>query len=148
MSSYVSNLVHFVWSTDGRRQLIRPDWKDRMFQYMGGILRNKRAKLLAAGGAEDHVHVYTSLPSTISIAEAANFLKSNSSKWVHEELGSSRFRWQTGYGAFTVSKSNEPSVIRYVQNQEEHHKRSTFQAEFRALLDKHGIEFDERYLWV
>ena len=149
MSSHVSNLVHFVWSTHGRRPLIRPDWKDRLFEFIGGILRNKKAKLLAAGGVEDHVHIYASLPSSLSIAQAAGAMKSNSSRWIHQTMSKSQsFRWQDGYGAFTVSKSNEQTVIRYINDQEAHHRRSTFQEEFRALLDKHGIDYEERYLWV
>ena len=149
MSSHVSNLVHFVWATHERRPLIRSDWKVRLFEFIGGILRNKKAKLLAAGGVEDHVHIFASLPSTLSIAQAAGVLKSNSSRWIHENFDQSRlFRWQDGYGAFTVSKSNEQALMRYVNDQETHHRGRTFQEEFKALLDKHGIDYDERYLWV
>jgi REP element-mobilizing transposase RayT len=116
---------------------------------MGGILRNKKGKLLAAGGVEDHVHVYTSLPATLSIAQAAGALKANSSRWIHETFTKSQsFHWQDGYGAFTVSKSNEQAVIRYINNQQEHHRRRTFQEEFRELLNKHSIHYEERYLWV
>ena len=147
--SHVSNLVHFVWGTHERRPAIRADWKDRLFEFMGGILRNKKAKLLAVGGVEDHVHVYASLPATLSISQAAGALKANSSRWVHETFQASQsFRWQEGYGAFTVSKSNERAVMQYINNQEEHHRQKSFQEEFRALLDKHGIDYDERYLWV
>ena len=147
--SYVSNLVHFVWGTHERRPTIRSDWKTRLFEYIGGILRNKKAKLLAAGGIEDHIHLYVSLPATLSIAQAAGAIKSNSSRWVHEtiERGDS-FQWQEGYGAFTVSKSNESEVIRYINDQEAHHRRNSFQEEFRALLDRHGIDYDDRNLWL
>lgn len=85
MASHISNLVHFVWGTSERKATIRESWRDRLFGYFGGILRNKKSKLLAAGGVEDHVHVYASLPSTVSIAEIANTLKSNSSRWIHQE---------------------------------------------------------------
>ncbi len=149
MSSHVSNLVHFVWGTHQRRPAIRADWKNRLFEYIGGVLRNIKAKLLAAGGADDHIHVYTSLPATLSIAQAAGTIKSNSSRWIHESVDrGGTFQWQEGYGAFTVSKSNEQAVIRYINGQEEHHRKRSFQDEFRVLLDKHGINYNERYLWV
>ena len=149
MSSYISNLVHFVWGTKERKSRIKPAWQDRLYGYLGGILRNKNAKLMAAGGIEDHVHVFASLPATVTLAEIAGALKTNSSRWVHENIeGAGQFRWQEGYGAFSVSKSGEERVIQYIQNQPAHHRKLKFQEEFIALLQKHGIEYDERYLWV
>ena len=148
MASHVSNLVHFVWGTAGRRALIRDSWRDRLHGYFGGVLRNKNGTLLRAGSIEDHVHVYASLPATVTLAEVANAMKANSSRWVHEDIGDRRFRWQEGYGAFTVSKSSERRVMQYVENQAENHQERTFQEEFVALLQKHGIQYDERYLWT
>ena len=96
----------------------------------------------------DHIHLFVSLPSTMSVSQGANALKSNSSAWVHEEIaGKAKFRWQAGYGAFTVSKSAEDALKRYIENQEEHHRRQTFEVEFTALLDKHEVEYDERYVF-
>ena len=147
--SYISNLVHFVWSTAKREPLIRKSWQDQLYAYMGGILANKKAKLLAAGGLADHVHVYASLPATLTLADAASALKSNSSRWIHDNAPQYRsFDWQEGYSAFSVSKSAEPRVITYIQNQEEHHQRMRFQEELMGLLDKHGIKYEERYLWI
>ncbi len=129
MSSYVSNLVHFVWGTKDRRPLIKDYWKDRLYGYIGGVLKNKKASLLAAGGMSDHVHVLASLPSTVTLAQIANAMKANSSRWIHEELHNDRFSWQEGYGAFSVSKSGEHRVIDYIKNQEEHHRQQTFEEE-------------------
>jgi len=147
--SYISNLVHFVWSTAGREPLIRSSWQDRLYGYIGGILDNKKGKLLAAGGIEDHIHVFASLPATVSLSEAASAMKANSSKWIHETIPQCKgFDWQEGYAAFSVSKSAEPKVKAYIQNQEQHHKGWKFTEEFIALLKKHGIPYEERYLWV
>ncbi len=149
MSTFVSNLVHFVWGTANREPLIRKSWRDRLHGYIGGVLASKKAKLLAAGGIEDHIHVLASLPSTLSLADAASAMKANSSRWIHENAPQSKgFDWQTGYGAFSVSKSAEGRVIEYIRNQEQHHRKWKFTAEFMALLEKHGIVYEERYLWV
>ena len=149
MSSYISNQVHFVWATKNREPSIKPDWQDRMYGYLGGILDNKKCKLLAAGGIEEHVHVLASLNATVSLSEIAGTLKANSSRWVHETIpGSKDFQWQEGYGAFSVSKSVEPRVVNYIHTQAVHHGKQSFQAEFIELLEKHGIAYDDRYLWV
>ncbi len=149
MVTFVSNLAHFVWGTANREPLIRKSWRDRLHAYLGGVLANKKAKLLAAGGIEDHMHALVSLPATISLAQAANAMKANTSRWIHENIPQCKgFEWQAGYGAFSVSKSAEPRVKLYFVNQEEHHKRWMFTSEFVALLEKHGIPFEERYLWV
>ncbi|HTQ38417.1 MAG TPA: IS200/IS605 family transposase [Pirellulales bacterium] len=149
MSTFISNLVHFVWGTADREPLLRKSWRDRMYGYIGGILAKKNCKLLAAGGMEDHMHVLASLPATISLAEAVSAMKANSSRWIHENAPQCKgFDWQTGYAAFSVSKSAQARVTEYIQNQERHHKKWKFTAEFMALLEKHGIDYEERYLWV
>ena len=148
-SSYISNLVHFVWSTANRQRWIQDTWQDDLFGYLGGVLRNKRGRLLRTGGMPDHVHLYTSLPATIAMADMANALKSNSSRWVHDHHESARgFAWQEGYGAFTVSKSGEARLMKYIDNQQQHHRTRDFQAEFIALLRAHGVTYDERYIWA
>jgi len=122
--------------------------RDDLYAYVGGIMNNKRAKLISAGGMFDHVHLFASLPSTISVADFVNAVKSKSSRWIHESFSRLRnFAWQEGYGAFSVSKSEQPRVINYISNQEKHHRKRTFKEELITLLDKHGIEYDERYLW-
>jgi len=115
---------------------------------MGGIARDNRMRALAIGGIEDHVHMLLSLPSTMAISHAIQLIKGGSSLWAHEtfrELGS--FSWQEGYGAFTIGISQAPSTEEYIATQEEHHRKLSFKDEFRAFLKKHGIEYDERYIW-
>jgi REP element-mobilizing transposase RayT len=149
MSTYISNLIHFVWGTAKREPLIRNSWREELHGYVAGVLKNKKVKALQVGGTGDHVHVLASLPATLTLAEVANAMKANSSRWIHENAPQSRgFDWQEGYGAFSVSKSAERRVREYIQNQEEHHSGRTFEEEFRALLGKHGIPYEERYLWV
>ena len=145
---YLSLLVHFTWSTAGREPWLEPSMRPNLYSYIGGIMHNKNARLISAGGISDHIHLLASMPSTISVADFVNVVKSNSSKWIHENFSRLRsFAWQEGYGAFSVSKSDELRVIRYIDNQEQHHQKRTFKQELVALLQKHGIEHDERYLW-
>ncbi len=145
---YLSLLVHFTWSTQSREPWIEPGMREDMYAFIGGIMRNKKSKLLAAGAVFDHIHLYASLPSIISIADFVNVVKANSSRWVHESFPSlRRFAWQEGYGAFSVSKSDEQRVIRYVRNQERHHAKRTFKEELILLLEKHEIPYDVRYIW-
>ena len=145
---YLSLLVHFTWSTAGREPWIEADTREDLYSYIGGIMKNKNAKLISAGGMFDHIHLYASMPSTISIADFVNVVKSNSSIWIHESSSRLRgFAWQEGYGAFSVSKSEEGRVVRYISNQEEHHRKRTFKEELIGLLEKHGIEYDKRYIW-
>ncbi|MEW6208834.1 MAG: IS200/IS605 family transposase [Acidobacteriota bacterium] len=147
-SKHISLLIHFVWSTARREPCIAPEWRDRLYGYIGGVLEHKKAKLICAGGVSDHIHIYASLPSTVTIAEMVNAMKANSSRWIHETIPRQRaFAWQEGYGAFSVSKSAEENVIRYICNQEAHHRRRDFKSEYIAFLKKYGIEYDECYLW-
>ncbi len=145
---HLSLLVHFVWSTAGREPWIGTKWRDPLYGYIGGVMRNKNATLICAGGMYEHIHLYASLPSTITIADLVSTVKSNSSRWVHESFSNRRaFAWQEGYGAFSVSKSEEYNVVRYIKDQEHHHRKRDFKEEYLAFLDKYQIEYDERYLW-
>jgi putative transposase len=145
---YLSLLVHFTWSTKRREPWLEMEMRNDLYSFIGGIMKNKNARLISAGGMFDHIHLFASMPSTISIADFVNVVKSNSSRWIHQY--SSRLRessWQEGYGAFSVSKPEEIKVVRYISNQEEHHRKRTFKEELVALLEKHGIEYDKRYIW-
>jgi len=103
---------------------------------------------LQVGGVEDHIHALILAPPTLAPSQIAQFLKGDSSKWIHEEFSRMRaFEWQDGYGAFTVSRSQIPEVIEYIKNQRAHHRNKTFQEEYLELLQKHGVDYDERYLW-
>jgi len=146
--SYSSLLVHVVFSTKGRARWIDANIRPDLFAYMGGIIRKIGGKARLINGVEDHVHMLISLPADVAVSECLRIVKANSSRWVHQKFpGRRRFEWQTGYGAFSVSSSNEKQVIKYIQDQERHHRGMTFEEEFIALLQKHGIAFDERYLW-
>jgi REP element-mobilizing transposase RayT len=140
--------VHFVFSTKHREPFLVPELAPRLYGYIGGILRADGSCLIEAGGMPDHIHLLVSLGRQMSVAETVRQVKSNSSRWVHETFPErSSFEWQKGYGAFAVSYSMVDAVRKYIQNQAEHHRVRTFQEEFRELLRKHEIEWDERYVW-
>ena len=128
--------------------MITPTLRERLWPFMGGIARQNKMKALEIGGIEDHVHILLSLPSTMPVSKALQLIKGGSSKWVHETFPEHRlFAWQENYGAFSVSVSQLDAVAQYIRNQQEHHRKATFREEFVALLDKHAIPYDERYLW-
>jgi REP element-mobilizing transposase RayT len=128
--------------------LILPELGERLWPFLGGIARQNQMKAIEIGGMPDHVHILVSLPSTLSIAKALQLLKGGSSKWVHATFPEHRlFGWQTKYGAFSVSVAQMDKTIHYIQHQEEHHRKMSFQEEFLALLKKHRLTYDERYLW-
>ena len=146
--SYISSYHHCVFSTKERPPLITPVLRERLWPFLGGIARQNRMKAIEIGGVADHVHLLLSLPATMAIAKAMQLIKGGSSKWVHETFPEQRlFTWQEKYGAFTVSASRVDSVVEYIKGQEAHHRKQTFQDEFLALLKKHRVEYDERYLW-
>ncbi len=139
---------HLIFSTKHRRPCLADGTLDRLFEYIGGIFRSNNGLLLAAGGMPDHVHLLASVSREMSIAEAMRLIKTNSSGWMHETFPDQQeFSWQTGYAAFTVSYSNIESVREYLARQEEHHRVRTFQEEFVEFLQRHELDFDERYLW-
>jgi putative transposase len=146
--SYVSSYFHCVFSTKERAQLITQALGRRLWPFLGGIARQNDMKAVEIGGASDHVHILLSLPPTLSIAKAMQLIKGGSSKWAHETFPELRlFRWQEKYGAFSVSASQLDKIRKYIKNQEAHHRKMTFQEEFLALLKKHGLEYNERYIW-
>ncbi|WP_439630813.1 IS200/IS605 family transposase [Gemmata sp.] len=146
--SYTSLYYHLVFSTRNREATISPEIGPRLYDYFGGLVRAERGVLLAVGGVSDHVHLLVRLSQTRAIADVMRVIKANASKWVHETFpNTAGVWWQGGYGAFTVGKSAVDEVEAYIANQEAHHRGETFQTEFRGLLDEHGVEYDERYLW-
>jgi len=145
--SYTSLLYHIVFATKGREPFLSAEHLPRVQEYIGGILRNLDAKLLAAGGAADHIHLAASLHPLLAVADAVRTVKCNSTNWIRDACPRSRgFAWQDGYAAFSVSKSALPQVERYLAGQTTHHAKRSFVDELKALLKKHGIEFDESRL--
>jgi len=143
--TYVQNVVHVVFSTKERRKLIASEMKERLWSYAAGICKREKIFVHAIGGMEDHIHLLLQVPPTLALAKAVLSIKAHSSKWMGQQ--GQRFSWQEGYSGFSVSASNVADVIRYIHNQESHHKKMTFDKEFLALLKKHGVEFDPKYVF-
>ena len=139
-------LIHLVFSTKNREPFIAPESRERVFTYLGGTLNALDCPAIRVGGMADHVHLLFVLSRTLSISNAVEQVKKESSKWAKEHVHPA-FYWQNGYGSFSVSPSNVAAVRAYIENQEEHHRGRTFQDELRELLRKHEIEWDERYVW-
>ena len=141
--------THVVFSTKDRTPQIDPALEERLYPYMGGIVRELKGKLLNVNGVEDHLHLLMAMPPTVSIAEVAGKVKGCSSKWIHETFPErAAFEWQRGYAAFSVSQSQLPLVTRYIEHQKTHHAKWSFRDEYRRLLARHGIAVDERFLWT
>jgi putative transposase len=147
-NTYSSLCYHLVFSTKNRVGYIKPEIEARVWAYIGGVARKHKMIAVQVGGIEDHIHALVIAPPIYSPSQIAQFLKVDSSKWIHEEFPTMRgFAWQDGYGAFTVSKSNIADVTDYIKNQREHHRARSFQEEYLSFLKKHGIEYNELYLW-
>jgi REP element-mobilizing transposase RayT len=147
-NTYTALHYHFTFSTKHRTPWIKPEIEERIWSYLGGIARTNKLKPLKIGGVDDHIHILLGAPPTIAPAKIAQLIKGGSSAWIHEEFPELRaFAWQDGYAAFTVSKSGIPDLTTYIENQREHHRMRTFKDEYLAFLERHGIEFDVRYVW-
>src|SRR5438552_1163748 len=140
-NTYSALFYHVVFSTKNRTAFIRPEIEARVWAYIGGIARNHKMTAIQVGGMEDHIHALVLAPPVLAPYEIAKYLKGDSSKWIHETFADLQdFGWQDGYGPFTVSKSNLPAVVSYIENQRAHHQAQTFQDEYREFLKKHGVE--------
>jgi REP element-mobilizing transposase RayT len=148
MAQSLSHLiVHAVFSTKDRRALLRSEEiRSETYSYMAGILKNLQCHPIKIGGADDHVHILSSLSKNIAFAEMIGRVKGSSSKRLSEK-GVLGFAWQNGYGAFSVSESSVEAVTAYISDQAEHHRKFSYQEELRELLKRHQVAFDERYLW-
>lgn len=147
-NTYTQIHIQAIFAVKYRVGIIRNNWKDELYKYITGIIQKHNHKLLIINGVEDHVHVFFGMRPNQSLSDLLQDIKTNSSKWINEKgLASGRFEWQSGYGAFSYGKSQIPDVIKYIQNQEEHHRKQTFLDEYMEFLNRFGVEYDDRYIF-
>jgi putative transposase len=147
-NTYTQIHIHFVSVVKYREAMIQSLWKERLHQYITGIVRSYDHKMLAINSMPDHFHMLIGFRPTQSIAELMKNVKACSSEWINQEnFTKKKFNWQDGYGAFSYAKSDVKNVARYIANQEQHHRKKSFQEEYRQLLKEFEIDFDERYLF-
>jgi REP element-mobilizing transposase RayT len=147
-NSFISLFVHVVFSVKNRKRLIAEEIEREIWQYLGGICRAHGVKAVQIGGVEDHVHLLLGLPATLSLSDFIKRLKGESSKWISATFPALReFNWQDGYGGFSVGQSQIEATVAYIKKQREHHHRKTFEEEYRAFLQAHGIEVEEKYIF-
>lgn len=147
--SLVQIYVHIIFSTKDREPFLRDlEIRERVHAYLATVCQNQNAPSLRVGGVEDHVHLVCRMSKVMAIAEFVKALKRDSSQWIKTLSPDLReFYWQSGYGAFSVSPSHVDPLLEYVRNQEEHHRKESFQDEFRRICEKYGVPLDERYVW-
>jgi len=148
MSTYTQILYQIVFSTKYRKKCLLKPSRDMVFAYMAGILKNKKCHPYIINGVEDHVHILTHIHPTVSLAQLVKELKISSHSFIDDHgLFPGFSNWQNGYAAFTYSEGSLPNLIRYIENQEAHHHKASYETELRGLLEEHGVEYDERYIF-
>jgi REP element-mobilizing transposase RayT len=151
-NTYSQIYIQLVFAVKGRSNLVSKQHKEELYKYMTGIIRNKGQKLLAIDGMPDHVHIFVGMTPDIAISDLVKEVKRCTTNWVNEEKEwyRGKFYWQEGFGAFSYSRSHIDRVVKYIHNQEAHHKRRTFKEEYIGFLKKFEVEYDERYLfeWI
>lgn len=148
-NTYTKIYLHIVFAVQNRTSLILPDWKDELYKYITGIVKNNGHKLIAINGISNHIHLAVGYKPHQLIPELLQDIKGDSSKWINDKkFVRGKFNWQAGYGAFSFSHSHLDAVCQYVQNQERHHKKKTFRDEYLRLLKKYNVEYDEKYILV
>lgn len=146
--THVSLLVHVVFSTKNRVDLISPEIEEELFAYIGGIVGKNESKLMAGNGTPNHVHLFLSMGKSVTLPVLVGDVKRGSSAWIKTKGGMlTKFQWQDGYSAFSVGYTQSEDVIRYIANQKEHHRQRLFEDEMRSFYKKYAIAYDERYLW-
>ncbi|MCC6675581.1 MAG: IS200/IS605 family transposase [Phycisphaerales bacterium] len=145
-STLCCHYLHIIFSTKGREPWISSDIAPRLYAYLGGIARARQCTIARAGGVEDHIHLLAAMHPACALADLIRDLKANSSRWMHDEARVPTFAWQTGYAAFSVSRSNIDAVSTYIDSQPDHHARRSYQDELIDFLRRHGVDFDERHL--
>lgn len=147
-NTYTQLTIHIVFAVKNRENLIKAKHKDELYKYITGVITNKNQKLLAINGVSDHIHILIGLSPSVALSDIVRDIKNNSSKFINEKgwvIG--KFQWQEGYGAFSYSRSQRPEIINYINNQEKHHKNSSFKEEYLSILRKFDIKYDEEYLF-
>ena len=146
-NTYTQIHIQAVFAVQNRQSLINSLWKAELYKYITGIIQNYEHKVLQINGMPDHIHILFGMRPTQALSNLMQVVKQDSSRWVNEKhFQNDKFSWQAGYGAFSYSKSEFPNVVKYIQNQEQHHKSVTFESEYRKLLDEFNIEYDTRYI--
>ena len=146
-NTFTQIYIHFVFAVQNRASLIQPEWKDELYKYITGIVQKNGHKLIAINGTANHVHIFIGYKPHQLIPDLMQDVKGSSSKWINEKkFVKGKFKWQEGYGAFSNSHSQIDQVVRYINNQEKHHKKQSFQEEYIFLLKKFNILFDEKYI--
>lgn len=147
-NTYTQINVHVIFSVKGRGNLLVAQFRNELFKYISGILNNTKQFSLAVNGYTDHVHLFFEMHPTTALSDIIRVVKTNSSKWINEnKYVNGKFRWQEGYGAFSYSRSQRNDVIKYIRNQEIHHRTRTFKDEYLELLKKFEIDFDDHYVF-
>ena len=146
--SFACSRLHYVFSTKERRPLIPEEMESRLYKFVSVVAEKRGIKLMAIGGTSNHIHILIGLPSTMTLADAIQAIKGVSSKWLNEQLGGrSRFAWQQGHGAFSVSCSHVEATVAYIRNRKKHHATRTFEQEFIAFLKKNNVDYDPRFVF-
>ncbi|MBE9468108.1 MAG: IS200/IS605 family transposase [Bacteroidetes bacterium] len=147
-NTYTQINIHAIFSVQGRKNLLKDNFRENLFKYISGILKNNKQFPLAINGFTDHVHIFFELHPTTAISDILRIVKTNSSKWINENhFINGHFSWQAGYGAFSYSHSQRNNVIKYIINQKKHHSKKSFKDEYLELLKKFKIEFDDHYVF-
>lgn len=147
-NTYSQAYIQFVFAVQNRLSLIKPKWESELYKYLTGIIQNKKHKMIAVNGIPDHVHMFIGMHPTESMSGLMQVVKGESSKWITDRgFVKGKFKWQSGFGAFSYSRSHIDHVYQYVMNQKIHHKKKSFREEYIELLEKFDVSFDERYIF-
>ena len=147
-NTYTQIHIQAIFAVQNRQSLIRSGWKEELYKYMTGIVQNNNHKVLQINGMPDHIHLFIGMRPTQSLSDLMKVVKGDSSEWINKKgYTKGKFSWQAGYGAFSYARSQVPAVIRYIQNQEEHHRKKTFTEEYLDFLKAFEVEYDDRYVF-
>jgi REP element-mobilizing transposase RayT len=150
-NTYTQIYIHVVFAVQGRQNLISKEHKEELHKYITGIVQNKKQKMIFINSMPDHIHIFIGMKPSIALSDLVRDIKNNSSNFINEKKWvRGKFNWQEGFGAFSYGHSQIDVVVRYIQNQEEHHRKKTFKQEYVEMLKKFAVEYDEKYLfkWI